>query len=363
VEDIYNWHYPNQQYLRNQKSLARVAMVYSQQTAAFYGGQQARSKVEDATLGFYQALVEARIPFEMVHDGLLDAPHVDRYRTLILPNIAALSNGQCDQIRGFVERGGNVVATYETSLYDEWGVRRSDFGLASLFDASFEGRVEGPMLNSYLTLEKDPATGRYHPLLAGFEDATRIINGVNRVVVRPLGTANPAPLTVVPSYPDLPMEEVFPRPANKVEAGVFLHQVGPSRVIYFPFDLDRTFWEVLDVDHGKLLRNAVLWATNEPAPVTVHGSGVLDLAVWEQKNSMTVHLVNLTNPMMMKGPVREIIPVGSQHVSIRVPESRRVRAARLLVAGKDVAFHRNRDGVHLDVPSIGVHEVIALDYS
>jgi hypothetical protein len=39
----------------------------------------------------------------------------------------------------------------------------------------------------------------------------------------------------------------------------------------------RTFWEVLDVDHAKLLRNAVLWATNETAPVTVEGQGVLDI--------------------------------------------------------------------------------------
>ena len=56
------------------------------------------------------------------------------------------------------------------------------------------------------------------------------------------------------------------------------------------------------LDHAKLLRNAVLWATNETAPVTVEGQGVLDISIWGQKNSMTVHLVNLTNPMMMKGP-------------------------------------------------------------
>ena len=34
-------------------------------------------------------------------------------------------------------------------------------------------------------------------------------------------------------------------------------------------DIDRTFWEVLTVDHGKLLRNAVIWATNEEPVVTV----------------------------------------------------------------------------------------------
>ena len=36
-------------------------------------------------------------------------------------------------------------------------------------------------------------------------------------------------------------------------------------MVYFPWDADRTFWEVLDVDHAKLLRNAVLWATKGTA--------------------------------------------------------------------------------------------------
>ena len=95
VEELYDWHYRNERYLRNEEPLARVAMVYSQQTAQFYGGAQARQKVEDHTLGYYQALIEARIPFEMVHDRLLDAEHIGRFKALILPNIAALSDAQC----------------------------------------------------------------------------------------------------------------------------------------------------------------------------------------------------------------------------------------------------------------------------
>ena len=367
VEEIYQWHHANEAYLRNDRSLARVGMVYSQQTAAFYGGEQARAKVEDAALGFYQALVEARIPFEMVHDQLLDPEHTAQFRTLILPNIAALSTRQCAQIEAFVKNGGSIVATYKTSLYDEWGVRRKDFGLASLFGASFTGKVagkvEGPMLNSYLSLEKDPATGTYHPLLTGFEDATRIINGAHQVDVKPLGTGIAPPLTIVPTYPDLPMEEVFPPPLKEHHAGAYLRDTGHGRVVYLPADIDRTFWEVLDVDHAKLLRNAVVWATNEATPVTVEGQGVIDLAVWEQKNSMTVHLVNLTNPMMMKGPVREIFPIAKQQVRIRVPASRRVAKTKLLVANKEIPHRTEGEFVLVEVPSISIHEVIALDFS
>jgi hypothetical protein len=82
-----------------------------------------------------------------------------------------------------VKRGGSVLATYETSLYDEWGVRRGNFGLSDLFGVRFKGHLPGPMQNSYLRLEKDSATGKYHPLLTGLEEAGRIINGVTRLEV------------------------------------------------------------------------------------------------------------------------------------------------------------------------------------
>jgi Hypothetical glycosyl hydrolase 6/Beta-galactosidase trimerisation domain len=361
VEDLYGWHYRNERYLRNEQSLARVAVVYSQQTATFYGGEQARSRVEDHSLGFYQALVEARVPFDMVHDRLLDADHVRQYRTLILPNIAALSSAQCEQLKSFVARGGNLIATHETSLYDEWGAQRSDFGLASLFGASFAGRVDRNIHNSYLNVEKDQQTGQFHPIVHGLETATRIINGVNWVSVKPHTKPNYPPLTLVPSYPDLPMEQVWPRVPRTDTPGVFARQTEGGRVVYFPFDIDRTFWEVLSIDHCKVLQNAVAWAHNEEQPLVVKGRGILDVSLWLQKNSVTAHLVNLTNPMMMKGPIREIIPLSEQEVRIRVPEGRRVNKAHLLVTGKPPVWRQTGGVVSLTVPSIDLHEVIALD--
>ena len=49
---------------------------------------------------------------------------------------------------------------------------------------------------------------------------------------------------------------------------------------------------------------------------TVDGPGVLDVTVWKQKNSMTVHMVNLTNPMMMRPSFREMIPCTPQQVRL-----------------------------------------------
>src|SRR5216110_197984 len=81
VEDIYRRHADWEKYLRNESPRDRAG-----------------AKVEDHTLGWYQALIEARIPFEMVHDRLLDPPHLSPFKTLILPNITALSDAQCRQL-------------------------------------------------------------------------------------------------------------------------------------------------------------------------------------------------------------------------------------------------------------------------
>jgi hypothetical protein len=366
VADLYRRYAAWERYLRNERPLARVGLVYSQQTAWFSG-----ARAEDHTLGWYQALIESRIPFEMVHDGLLDAAHIGQLKTLILPDLAALSESQCAQLRAFVRRGGGLVATYETSLYDEWGVKRSDFGLADLFGVGFQGRIEGPMQNSYLRLETDPANGRRHPLLSGLEDAPRIINGVHRVEVQPSRPFPHPPLTLIPSYPDLPMEKVYPRVLKTEVPQVFLRElpltpsdgerVAAGRVVYFPWDIDRTFWEVLCVDHLKLLRNAVTWATNEEAVVTVTGPGVLDVTVWRQPDSFTVHLVNLTNPMMMKGPVRELIPVGEQRVRVRLPDGTRAKKVRLLATAKTAHAERSGPYLSVTVPSVLDHEVVAID--
>lgn len=359
VERIYEWHHRHERYLRNTQSLARVALLLSEQTSGLYTPGPERP-VGDHVAGMYHALVEARVPFDLVHEAFLTPERLDRYAAVVLANAAALSDAQCTALREYVARGGGLVATFESSRYDEMGRKRSDFGLADLFGVRDAGGVDGPMKNSYLTLEADPRTGRRHEVLAGLDDAPRIINGVWRVRVTPAADG-PAPLTLVPSYPDLPMEDVFPRQERTDTGELYLTEPGRGRVAYFPWDVDRTFWEVLSPDHGTLIANTVRWASRGAAPATVTGPGLVEVTAWRQAASMTVHLVNLTNPMCMKGPLRELLPIGEQRVRVTLPDDARATKVTLLTAG--VSPRATQDGrtLTIHVPSILDHEVVAID--
>jgi hypothetical protein len=361
VEEFFGWHATVERYLRNERPLARVALVYSQQTGRFYGGEQAESKVEEHILGMYQALVEARLPFEMVHDHFLDEQHLAPYKTLILSNTAALSDEQCRQLRAFVQRGGSIVATFETSLYDEWGKRRDNLGLADVFGVDVTGAVQAGIKSTYASVVPHPQTGQYHPLVAGLEDAGRIIYGTQRLPVSARAPFADTPLTLVPRFPDLPMEEGYPRQAKTDIPEAYLREIGQSRIVYFPWDIDRVHWEVLLPDHATLLRNAVLWATNEEPPATVTGTGQIDVSVWKQAGSMTVNLVNLNNPMTMRGNMRELLPSPPQVVRLRLPQGAVIERVHLLRRNETPSWRREGDVLVVHVPSVLDLELVAVD--
>ncbi|WP_020579561.1 alpha-amylase family protein [Actinopolymorpha alba] len=361
VADLYQWLADIEPYLRNEAPLARVGIVYSQQTAGHYG-DRAREMVQQPLDGFYHALVEARIPFEMVHDRRLDPAALRAFRTLILPNVACLSDAQCAAIREFVRAGGRVVATQQTSLFDENGDPRDDFGLGDLFGVRRTGELRGPLHNSYLEL-RDDESGARHPLLAGLEGTTRIINSVHLTPVEATSSTGRgvSPLTLIDSYPDLPMEEVYRRDREVGPPQVFAGEYGEGRYVYFPGDLDRTFSDNQVNDLRVILTNAVTWATDEPAQVEVDGQGVIEVTAWRQRDSMTVHLVNLTNPMMMKGPYRELIPSPRQRLRIRIPAGTHPRRVHLLRRGEDVAYTVEAGVIELAVESVLDIEIVAID--
>jgi hypothetical protein len=274
---------------------------------------------------------------------------------IVLPNVAMLSDRQCAILRDFVAGGGRIVATQETSLYDENAVRRPDFGLADLFGCRFDGKIEERLQNAYLTLRHP------HPALRGLEDVPRVIGGTRRVHVTPTGPQSPAPLTLVPSYPDLPMERVYTDKAETDIPMAFCREVGKGRVVYLPTDIDRCFAEIGHGGHMRLLRGMVEWAADELQPMSVTGPGLVDVAIWRQEKSIAAHLVNYNNPMTLGGAYRELLTTGPYEVAIELPSPRDPAAVTLLE--QRVAARWRREGTRLfaEVPAITLHQIVAVD--
>jgi hypothetical protein len=65
--------------------------------------------------------------------------------------------------------------------------------------------------------------------------------------------------------------------------------------------------------------------------------------------------------MMMKGPFRELMPVGQQVVRVKLPEGTEVKGVRLLCAEQESIAKENDGYLTVVVPGILDHEVVAID--
>src|SRR5205814_6750223 len=91
-----------------------------------------RAQATDYLQGLYYALLEGRYLFDFVHEDDLGPDTLGRYRALLLPNAAHLSDEACRAVRAYAASGGGVLATFETARYDRWGDARAEPGLADL---------------------------------------------------------------------------------------------------------------------------------------------------------------------------------------------------------------------------------------
>ncbi|MFG1621669.1 alpha-amylase family protein [Kribbella sp. NPDC049227] len=344
IVDAFNLHATVEPVLRDLRITAEVALLDPTRTGQLHAGDH------DHEDGFYQALVEARVPFEFVSDQLLSAERLSPFKLVVLANAEQLSDDQCAVLREYVAQGGSIVASYQSSLYDEHGKAREDFGLGDVLGVRLSESSRA-VKNNYIALMDE------HPLNAGFEGTTRIIGGTNILGVEATGVV---PWRFIPDFPDLPMEEVYPREAPDRPAAICTENANGGRTVYFPFNLGAIFWEALQSDHGRLIANAVGWALGKAPEVTVEGAGLVDVAVHRGDTGVAVALVNLTNPMAMRGPIRETLPLPPQRVSIAVPD--RPVKVRLLVAGVDVEPTVVDGRAEIVIPTAGLLEVVHVDW-
>src|SRR5471032_3095818 len=98
-------------------------------TRNFYG--RSAGRVEErymaSVFGTFRAAVEEHLPMTVINDWNLTSADLARYKVLILPNTACLDDAQVAAIEEYVRNGGGLVASLDTSLFDEFGTPRENF--------------------------------------------------------------------------------------------------------------------------------------------------------------------------------------------------------------------------------------------
>ena len=347
----FNWLAKNDAHFTNKATLADIAVVMGQRTQRFYRPADLGDPISNIH-GLYLALLEGRFLFDFIHEEDLTTDKVKKYKTLILPNIALLSDAQCAALKSFVRNGNSLLASFETGLYNERNEKRSELGIADIFGIHTTGPRQTRIGNAFMA-----RIARRHPLLEGFTD-TDWLPGAQFLL--PLAPVDNPVLTVVPPFVDYPPELAYPTVEKTNMPAVIAKEVGASRIVYFPSDIERTAWLTGNTDLGRLLQNAIRWTSKGQAPVTISGKGMIETFAWETRAGYALHLLNYTNPAAFKGYIREFFPIAEQRVSMAVPSGKTVTRVELLRAAKDIPF-RNSDGrVEFTVPSILDYEVAAL---
>lgn len=217
---------------RNVRSRPDVAVLHSYASMTFNNDLPWQS-----SMLVEQVLIQARIPFDIIFDPQL--ADLSRYKALILPDQECLDEAQMDRIRRYVESGGGLVVTEQTSLYDDWRRRRTNYGLHDVFGINAPAYRE----NLYTfrpypsTVPPDASDGRIRPA-APASQATHHTFGRGRSTylssIRP-AVPKPAGASMTSEYWRLPLNTQQIVDEVRWAAGGFSMEVkGPSTLVVEP---------------------------------------------------------------------------------------------------------------------------------
>jgi len=173
AKEMFHFLKKNEDVLGGTKSTAEVAMLYSfvndkycvssRDETDFTGKQEEeieRPDSESSIRGYYSLLMESQIPFDMVTDLNLDV--LSKYKVLVVPVMWAMDKKTENAIREFVKNGGTLITELGTSLNDEKGNRKEDFGLTDVLGISLAGEYKKHENFNYFKLD---STSNYNEII------------------------------------------------------------------------------------------------------------------------------------------------------------------------------------------------------
>ncbi len=293
---------------------SRIALVFSWATRKYFGGARsiAEPRWAQEFMGWARLLIEEHLPFDIVvAENVAAADQLRRYDLVILPNATHLGDAVCTALRAYVAKGGRLLATGESSLWDNRGGRRPDFALGDVLGIASRGAREGHFAIQR-PAEPEPASGVLQEVAAA-------------------GTVLAHSLAVDPAGSVCAMKDPLPLdpPATPV---LVANTFGRGHSRYVAFDLGRFYELHGDLHIGRLLAEQVD-ALLPARQLTVRAPRTVEVTVWRQAapERLILHLANRTVPWSLPTDTREIseiIPVHDLEISLPMPFPRLAVSAR-----------------------------------
>ncbi len=275
-------------------TLKYLALHYSQMNRDFRpseipkntGGISFHEVGQKDQYGAFEMLNRSQVVFDIVLDEHLMLENLQRYAVLFLSNSACLSDAHVSVVRAFVEQGGTLIATHQTSLLDEWGQRRANFALAEVMGVDYKDGEDAdhPVIYAPHDRELEELLGH---ILCSFSAESSI---ETRYGAQVLCTRCKPGLVDLLRYFDPRMEYDSGEPA--VISNVF----GNGRSIYICGDVGGAY---MNTPYPQLRRFINYLVGLTPSPIEVEAPECIEMtAAYRDSGELMIHLLNNPVPVL-----------------------------------------------------------------
>ena len=94
--------------------------------------------------------------------------------------------------------------------------------------------------------------------------------------------------------------------------------------------------------------------------LSVEGAGLIDVHLYQQKDRLVMHLVNLTSAATWRQPLEEYIAIGPFEIKVRLPENIRGRNIELKVTNQKLNGNVNEGWTSFTLQSLVDHELVII---
>jgi hypothetical protein len=337
------------------RSMARIALVWPQESGNYYTGSsipltdftkerkaEKAGNTEEEFYGFYDGLSRNHFPFDVIDEEAMN-DGLDKYELLICPNATCLGKEAADKIRGFIKKGRNIVSTFETSHYDEFGKKLDNFELQDVFGIEASGEVFGPLNWDYV-IPMDEQHFSFKEIRNKYIKAPSYGLKLKANIKAPIYFCKPLP----GSYAGSPEVSDFP----------FLieNSYGKGRSVYIAGTFGASLHKFHFPEYYQILFNLV---SEFSSPVIRMGNtpSSIEISVRRKGKSVFIYLINFTSEM--KRPIERIIPC--TNIKIEISLTDKAKSLKALCLNKNLQFSDDGKSISFILPLIEDYEVIRIE--